>query len=57
MEEDMDLTEDNFRNVSGQFSRETTSTATTVRDAVSVSLETVKVDVSCFLSFFGSVTL
>ncbi|KAL0682672.1 hypothetical protein Bca4012_049520 [Brassica carinata] len=42
----MDLTEDNFRNVSGQFSRETTSTATTVRDAVSVSLETVKVDVS-----------
>ncbi|KAF2564906.1 hypothetical protein F2Q70_00015496 [Brassica cretica] len=46
MEEDMDLTEDDFRNVSGQFSRETTSTATTVRDAVSVSLETVKVDVS-----------
>ncbi|KAF8047968.1 hypothetical protein N665_2748s0001 [Sinapis alba] len=44
MEEDMDLTEDDFRNVSGQFSRET-STAT-VTDAVNVSVETVKVDVS-----------
>ncbi|KAJ0242938.1 Proline-rich spliceosome-associated [Hirschfeldia incana] len=44
MEEDMDLTEDDFRNVSGQFSREA-STAT-VTDAVNASVETVKVDVS-----------
>lgn len=50
MEEDMDLTEDDFRNVSGQFSRDT-STATTVRDTVNVSAETVKVDVSCILFF------
>lgn len=50
----MDLTEDDFRNVSGQFSRET-STAT-VTDAVNVvSVDTVKLDVSCILfscSFF-----
>ncbi|KAL0731154.1 hypothetical protein Bca4012_027248 [Brassica carinata] len=40
MEEDMDLTEDDFRNVSGQFSRETSIAE--VKDAVSV--ETVNVD-------------
>lgn len=45
----MDLTEDDFRNVSGQFSRDTSTT--TVRDAVNVSVETVKVDVSCILFF------
>ncbi|VVA94329.1 unnamed protein product [Arabis nemorensis] len=44
MEEDMDLTEDDFRNVSGQFLGETPIAE--VRDAVNVSVETVKVDVS-----------
>ncbi|CAF2138636.1 unnamed protein product [Brassica napus] len=44
MEEDMDLTEDDFRNVSGQFSRDTSIAE--VKDAVTVSAETVKVDVS-----------
>lgn len=50
MEEDMDLTEDDFRNVSGQFSGET-SIVEVVRDAANVSVETVKVDVSCILVF------
>ncbi|EOA35180.1 hypothetical protein CARUB_v10020325mg [Capsella rubella] len=45
MEEDMDLTEDDFRNVSGQFSGET-SRVEVREDAVNVSVETVKVDVS-----------
>ncbi|XP_019093174.1 PREDICTED: uncharacterized protein LOC104750515 isoform X2 [Camelina sativa] len=44
MEEDMDLTEDDFRNVSGQFSGETSRVE--IKDAVNVSVETVKVDVS-----------
>lgn len=43
----MDLTEDDFRNVSGQFSGE--ASIVEVRDAVNVSVETVKVDVSCIL--------
>lgn len=48
MEEDMDLTEDDFRNVSGQFSGETSRVE--VRDVVvNASVETVKVDVSCIL--------
>lgn len=47
MEEDMDLTEDDFRNVSGQFSGE--APIAEVRDAVNVSVETVKVDVCCIL--------
>ncbi|XP_024010806.1 zinc finger CCHC domain-containing protein 8 isoform X2 [Eutrema salsugineum] len=41
MEEDMDLTEDDFGNVSGQFLGETS-----IVDAVNVSVDTVKVDVS-----------
>lgn len=49
----MDLTEDDFRNVSGQFSRDTSIAED--KDAVTVSAETVKVDVSCilFLVFFN----
>ena len=43
----MDLTEDDFRNVSGQFSRDTSIAE--VKDAVTVGAETVKVDVSCIL--------
>ncbi|KAG7658712.1 PSP proline-rich [Arabidopsis suecica] len=44
MEEDMDLTEDDFRNVSGQFSGQ--ASIVEVGDAVDVRVETVKVDVS-----------
>uniref|UniRef100_A0A1J3GEE3 Zinc finger CCHC domain-containing protein 8 n=1 Tax=Noccaea caerulescens TaxID=107243 RepID=A0A1J3GEE3_NOCCA len=45
MEEDMDLTEDDFRNVSGQFSGE--SSVFEVKDAaVNASFKTVRVDVS-----------
>jgi len=47
MEEDMDLTEDDFRNVSGQFSGQ--ASIVEVGDAVDVRVETVKVDVSCIL--------
>ncbi|CAA7014918.1 unnamed protein product [Microthlaspi erraticum] len=43
MEEDMDITEDDFRNVSGQFSG---TSAVEVRDAVNVSVESKRVDVS-----------
>ncbi|KAL1208793.1 hypothetical protein V5N11_009307 [Cardamine amara subsp. amara] len=44
MEEDMDLTEDDFRNVTGQFSGE--ASVVEVGDVVNASVETVKVDVS-----------
>jgi len=47
MEEDMDLTEDDFRNVSGQFSGQ--ASIVEVGDAVYVRVETVKVDVSCII--------
>ena len=47
MEEDMDLTEDDFRNVSGQFSGQ--ASIVEVGDAVDVRVETVKVDVSCII--------
>lgn len=47
MEEDMDLTEDDFRNVTGQFSGEVS--VAEVKDTFNVNVETVKVDVSCIL--------
>ncbi|CAN8243689.1 unnamed protein product [Cochlearia groenlandica] len=46
MEEDMDLSEDDFRNVSGQFSGECETSILEVKGTLSASVDTVKVDVS-----------